>query len=171
MLSGQGNRYDIGWFLTQTSPHMWAGLGIGASLSLSVIGAGWYPFYFLQKHKTILSAALLPLFQKLNIFIHVTFEREVEVTSRGIFTTGASILGGGVKAPRIRTKNLVSIIFCEAVAIFGIIMAFVFVGKLAVFLKFCRSDINCFVLHIVHVLLSTTTLIPLLVKFFCRLGL
>ena len=111
-----GEAFNVGRFLEETSPYAWASTGIGLCIGLSVLGAGW----------CVVTSS------------HTMIQRSMKCV-RGIFITGASILGGGVRAPRIRTKNLIrcvayrvmltvtydapSVIFCEVVAIYGVVSA------------------------------------------------
>jgi V-type H+-transporting ATPase 21kDa proteolipid subunit len=41
-LAGSGEAFNVGRFLEESSPYLWASTGIGFCIGFSVLGAGWY---------------------------------------------------------------------------------------------------------------------------------
>lgn len=102
-----------------------------AATANPLLGSCWW-FWFMPECYSYyfdLFNAIPPYFWSA---IGVVFAIGVSVlgSAWGIFITGSSLLSAAIKHPRISSKNLVSVIFAEACAIYGVIMAIILQAKI-----------------------------------------
>ena len=88
-------------------PYLWAYLGTGLAISFSIVGAAWY-----ERGSTVIGASSLPARQS-SAPVSSSLASNLRTLSGREFERGSSV------------------IFCEAVAIYGVIMAIILMGKIS----------------------------------------
>ena len=100
----------LGYMFKRIDPYLWSSLGVAFAIGLSVIGAAWY---VIARDALALSVRVMcmitPLCELLVLFYALCFVKFLccNDAHRGIFITGASLVGAAVKVPRITSKNLI----------------------------------------------------------------
>ena len=120
MCAGSGEAFNIGRFLEETSPYLWASTGIGLCIGFSVLGAGWCVYHTHNRHHS--SHCLSPSQGHLRHWlIHprrwCQGSPHTDQESHQVCIDTCSFLG----TQPAKVSPAYSIIFCEVVAIYGVV--------------------------------------------------
>ncbi|KAH8977774.1 hypothetical protein EDB86DRAFT_2998582 [Lactarius hatsudake] len=114
LFTGSGEAFNVGRFLEESSPYMWASTGIGLCIGFSVLGAGWCGHFVLNCPRHVCAFCLFLCSLAAGGSLSLAHPSSAVVSAHPVY--GPKISSG-------------LIIFCEVVAIYGVIMGIVYSSK------------------------------------------
>lgn len=122
--AGSGEAFNVGQFLEESSPYLWASTGIGLCIGFSVLGAGWCEHHI----PSLLCAARFCslVLTSVSLGASSSLARQSSAAVSGLPAYEPRISSGLHRyVPFLETRPAklpaYSIIFCEVVAIYGVV--------------------------------------------------